>query len=481
MNGAIAITNVTGGMAPFQYSINNGVNYSGTATFSGLAAGMYNVRVKDDYNCESAATMVTVTDGSCPLEFSGTIIWEHDDVSGVRNATVNLTGAGTGNDLTDINGDYLISIPLAVGNYILKPVKNLNKLNGLTVADAIAVQQHVTQNNPITDPYKLISADVNKSNSITTLDATLINQVLLGSPQANAIFNTSWRFVPASYALPLPPWGFPEQINLNGVNGNQTDKDFIGIKLGDLVSTYANPANFGGGSSGIGPFSWKVEEQVLEAAGPLSALFTTGAFDNLAGLQCAFQFDAARLRFDSLKILTAIPLAPTDFGLINVDSGEIRLAWSTAQSVDLSPGDETFRFYFTVLQPGGLLSDVLALNDSLLPGMAFDTGLQETGVELQFFNATGVNDPVALNGPRLLQNRPNPFSNVTTIGFVLPAAGEAQLRVLDVNGREISRFNNTYPAGYNEETIRVEGISGVLYAELVTPWGVVVRKMVAVR
>ena len=301
----------------------------------------------------------------------------------------------------------------------------------------------------------------------------------MNNPQANAIFNTSWRFVPASYALPLPPWGFPEQINLNGVNSNQTDKDFIGIKLGDLVSTYANPANFSGDS--LDPLVWKVEEQELEAAGPLSALFTTGAFDNLAGLQCAFQFDAARLRFDSLKILTAIPLAPTDFGLVNVDSGEIRLAWSTAQSVDLNPGDEAFRFYFTVLEPGGLLSDALALNDSLLPGMAFNSGLEETGVELLYFNATGVNDPAALKGPRLLQNRPNPFSGVTTIGFVLPAAGEAQLRVLDVNGREIIRLNNTYPAGYNEETIQMEGISGVLYAELVTPWGVVARKMVAVR
>jgi hypothetical protein len=45
---------------------------------------------------------------------------------------------------------------------------------------------------------------VNKSNSITTLDATLITQVLQGNPQANAIFKTSWRFVPEAYTFPEP-------------------------------------------------------------------------------------------------------------------------------------------------------------------------------------------------------------------------------------------------------------------------------------
>ena len=35
---------------------------------------------------------------------------------------------------------------------------------------------------------------------------------------------------------------------------------------------------------------------------------------------------------------------------------------------------------------------------------------------------------------QLLQNRPNPFSDRTAIGFVLPEACEAQLRVFDVSG-----------------------------------------------
>ena len=479
MDGQINITNVTGGTAPFMYSINNGTNYTASPTFTGLASGTYQVRVKDFYDCESTAVNVDIAGDVCPLEFSGTIIWEHDDLSGVKDATVNATGPGTGNDLTDANGDYLISIPYAIGNYTLKPVKNINKLNGLSVADALAIQQHLTNFSPITDPYKIVAADVNKSNSISTFDAVLIKQVLLNNPGAHNIFNTSWRFVPASWSLSNPPWGFPEQINLTGVNSNQTGQDFTGIKLGDLVADYADPASLGGGNVSLDPFEWQVEDQVLETSGPVSVLFATGAFDNLAGLQCALRFDTTRLRFDSLKVLPAIPMTPDDFGLGETGLGEIRLAWSTAQSVDLSPGDEAFRLYFTILQPGGLLSSALALADSLLPGIAVNGDFEETTVKLTFSNASSTNDPTTTALPRLLQNRPNPFIRTTTIGFILPAACEAQLRVTDVNGREIWRTNKTYPAGYNEEKIDLEPGAGVLFCELLTPWGTVGNKMVA--
>ncbi|MBK6904250.1 MAG: hypothetical protein IPH04_15990 [Saprospirales bacterium] len=135
----------------------------------------------------------------------------------MNNTVVNLTGAGAGSDMTDVAGNYLIIIPNTTGNFILKPVKNTNKLNGLSSADVTAIQQHVANNTLLPAPFKRIAADVNKSNSINTTDATLINQALLGNPSAlNQI--TSWRFVPASYTFPNPnvPWGFPEQINLSG-------------------------------------------------------------------------------------------------------------------------------------------------------------------------------------------------------------------------------------------------------------------------
>lgn len=61
------------------------------------------------------------------------------------------------------------------------PVKNSNKLNGITVGDIAAIQQHVANTVLIDDPYRQAAADVNKNNSITTFDATIINQALLSA------------------------------------------------------------------------------------------------------------------------------------------------------------------------------------------------------------------------------------------------------------------------------------------------------------
>ncbi|MFN8303116.1 MAG: choice-of-anchor D domain-containing protein [Saprospiraceae bacterium] len=87
-DGQIAITGVTGGMAPYQYSIDNGTNYVATATFTGLAAGTYQVKVKDANNCESAAVSVTV--GSTPATFTANA---GPDESTCVNGTIQLNGS----------------------------------------------------------------------------------------------------------------------------------------------------------------------------------------------------------------------------------------------------------------------------------------------------------------------------------------------------------------------------------------------------
>ena len=50
-----------------------------------------------------------------------------------------------------------------------------------------------------------------------------------------------------NFLNPNVPWGFPKQIDLTDVSGSVSGQDSKGIKLGDVVSTWANPANFGNG------------------------------------------------------------------------------------------------------------------------------------------------------------------------------------------------------------------------------------------
>lgn len=173
---------------------------------------------------------------------SGYIFWEHDGVTGVKDVIVSLSGAASGVDTTDASGYYEFTVPV-LGSYTLTPVKNINKLNGVTSADVTAIQQHVTNITLLAAPFKRIAADVNKSNSISTFDATVINQCLLGNPSAFPQFKSSWRFVPSSYSFPNPniPWGFPEVLNIT-ISGDSFANNFIGIKCGDVNGT-CNPAN----------------------------------------------------------------------------------------------------------------------------------------------------------------------------------------------------------------------------------------------
>ncbi|MBK7936519.1 MAG: hypothetical protein IPJ82_05295 [Lewinellaceae bacterium] len=353
-----------------------------------------------------------------PIAVSGAVIWEHDDVSGVNNATVNLTGSATGSDQTDNNGQFLITTGLSGGSFTLKPVKNLNKFNGVNAGDVTAIQQHVGNAVPIADNYKKVCADINKSNSITSLDASILNQALLGNPAANAIFNTSWRFVPSNHVLGNPPWGFPEQRTYTNIFTSQTGQDFIGMKIGDVTTVYANPANFGNGE----PLVLLGKDRVLQAGETFTLEINAEPLNDLAAFQCAMRFDPDQLQFIDIQPLTALPLAADNFGTYNIAGGEIRLVWAQATGMAIPEAAPVFKLTFTAQQSGGKLSEVFELDESELAALAFTGALNESKVELQFSDLTATHNPAGANGVQLFQNRPNPFSGTTAIGFVLPEA-----------------------------------------------------------
>ncbi len=461
---------------------------NGNGQASGQVFQPFNTSVQynlsyDNLPASSCIFHVSVTFSNCTVDISGAILSSTDFSTGVKDAVISLTPTIPSlTTLSGVDGTYGFTVNYFAPPLTIKPVKNINKFNGVTVADVTAIQQHVANTTQLPAPFRRIAADINKSNSITALDASILNQALLGNPNANAIFNTSWRFVPTSHFFQDPNnfwWAFPDQISLpGGLMSNQTGKNFWGVKIGDVAPAWANPANFGAGE----PLALRSNDRVLKAGELFDVVFNVGQLDDLAAFQFGLRFDPTQLRFEAAEsIAGGLPLTPDHFGIHNVAEGEIRAVWSRATGLAVPEAAPAFQLRFMALESGGALSEALYLDEELLPARAYTAALAESGVELQIDQASGTNDPAAHpTGLRLLQNRPNPFSGRTVAGFVLPAAGAVQLRVLDVNGREIARIDKTYPAGYNEETLRLDGFSGVLYLELTTPWGVLGRKMVAV-
>jgi len=82
----------------------------------------------------------------------------------------------------------------------------------------------------------------------------------------------------------------------------------------------------------------------------------------------------------------------------------------------------------------------------------------------------------------LYQNRPNPFNGVTWIGFYLPEATVATLRILDETGRLVYMRHAEFDKGEQYITLTADelGATGVMYYELTTPTNRAVKKMVRV-
>ncbi|MBS1261432.1 MAG: hypothetical protein MAG453_00753 [Calditrichaeota bacterium] len=60
--------------------------------------------------------------------------------------------------------------------------------------------------------------------------------------------------------------------------------------------------------------------------------------------------------------------------------------------------------------------------------------------------------------------RPNPFNAVTTIGIALPVAGEVEVVVYNVNGREVAELaDGSFPAGRHAFTFDATGLASGIY------------------
>lgn len=156
-------------------------------------------------------------------------------MEGVR---VDLGGSASASVYTDSLGNYqFVNMP-AAGNFNIKPVHDQNDLNGVTTYDLVLISKHNLAIEALDSPWKMIAADVNQSNSITTFDIVEARKVILGINPSFAT-NSSWRFLPAytTFNNPLNPFQGgvpPDNINILNLQQNYTGADFKGIKVADV-------------------------------------------------------------------------------------------------------------------------------------------------------------------------------------------------------------------------------------------------------
>jgi len=397
----------------------------------------------------------------------------------VTNVEISLSydPAYSNSDITHTNqfGQYTFDDNEHGNDYYLRGKKNTDCNNGVSTLDLIQIQKHLLGIEALDSPYKMIAADANRSNTVSVIDLLELRKLILGyySEFPN---NTSWRFGNVVPGLDGNyPWGFKETIEIEALDQDIHDADFIGVKIGDvngdaLTNTLTSPIRPRSNTS----LQLQMDDLSVENGKQFRMDIRSGNFTDIAGFQMALQLRGLKVE----RIISGkLELADENYNITS--DGKILLSWNSSTVVSTLPNEVLFSLEVTPYLSGNL-SDLVYLSNSSLQGEAYaGNELDLIDLELSIYNRA--NHSVE---NELFQNEPNPFSTNTTIRFQLEQPGIATICFYDLSGRLLKELNNHFERGMNVIEISNEELSlseGVILCQLRSNKFVAVQRMVIIR
>ncbi|MCB0633801.1 MAG: T9SS type A sorting domain-containing protein, partial [Lewinella sp.] len=424
------------------------------------------VLVQDNMiNCETASNVGSI---------SGTIANEKSKP--IDGVDVELSGNSIQSMETPADGHYIFSDLGRNYDYTVTPFLDAAPLNGVSTFDLVLMSKHILDVQPLSSPYQIIAADVNRSKTITTLDAIQLRRLILNI-DTRFTNNTSWRFIPRDFKFQdsKDPWltSFPEVINVNNLQGDLTDQDFVAIKVGDLNFNALTNALEAQPRTMAGRFLMDVPEQEMKRGEVYRIDFTSSELEQVQGYQFTLLLDPESILLEDLDYGVA---EAGNFGLRFVEEGLISTSWNkSGTGKEHFTGDD--RLFTLVLraQKDVRLSEVLRISNRLTIAEAYDVDDQLLEVGINYGT-----EQVTTAGFELYQNVPNPFRQETSISFYLPTDEQVSIRIYDAGGRTVKMIRGGYGAGYHQLKIDRDelGAAGLMYYTLTAGEYTATRKMV---
>jgi hypothetical protein len=309
----------------------------------------------------------------------------------------------------------------------------------------------------------MIAADANKSGSITTFDIVELRKLILGVYQ-ELPNNTSWRFVDKSFAFPNPlnPFAtlFPENISVADAQSSAFAEDFVSVKIGDVNNTAAANSLMSSDDRTSSTLLFDAEDRKVKAGETFEVTFK--AAEAVQGYQFTMALNGLKV-----KDVTALSehMTAANFGIFD-DALTTSFDGKTA-------GEFVVTFVAT---KAGRLSEMVQVSNRITKAEAYERGSSNRmSVAFRFDGKT-----IAGVGFELYQNVPNPFVDKTQIGFYLPEAAQATLRIQDSAGRLVYEQSAAYGKGYNSIWLdrALVPTVGVLYYTVETATDKATKKMI---
>lgn len=395
-----------------------------------------------------------------------------EEVYPVEATEMQLSGGSSRIFMTDAAGDYQFE-DLAYGeDYTVAPHKDQDHRNGVSTFDLILIQKHILGTALLDSPYKLIAADANNSRSITTLDLIQIRKLVLNIDTKFAN-NTSWRFVDADYNFPdaTNPWAgyFPEFKNINNLDRTEL-VNFVGIKVGDVNSSaQVNNAQAIRPRAAEDMLEIHTEEMNMQQGKVYTVSFKAN-MEDIMGYQFTLEVDQAKARI--VDVQEGIAKAP-NFGVF-AEAGVLTTSFHRSGEETLA-GEVLFSLTLRATADGAL-SEAIGISSRYTIAEAYAMDDEELAIGL----LVGKDD--SPSAYLLSQNRPNPFTTETVIGFNLPEAMEAVVEFRDMSGRRALLRTGNYTQGYNELRLQADELpaTGVYFYTLYAGDFAATRKLVLI-
>ncbi|MDQ3015618.1 MAG: T9SS type A sorting domain-containing protein [Bacteroidota bacterium] len=424
-------------------------------------------------NKDFCVTFIIITDnnGVCEetgLVLAGEIFTEHTDAVGNVNVNLSSPNATYPGVITSNDGKFTFDNLTSGYDYTIVPDRNDDARNGVSTLDLVKIQKHLLGRELFTSGYQYVAADANNSESVSAIDLLEIRKLILGLYD---VFpnNESWRFIRNQGELaPGNPWPFAEIINIDDFNSNtQEDMTFTGVKIGDVNnSAKANATQ-------ILP---RNGQRLLHMAGVSKGDMNPGALIEVkfilpeitSGFQWTLELNG--LTFVDVRS-TDIPIDMSNVGVLK--NGIVTMSWN-GEMVEGNQNQQQSIVLILQVNEAGELGDMIRLNSKVTSAEAYSQTGEILNVDLSFENDLTFTDFA------LYQNKPNPWSGQTLIGFDLPVAALATMTVYDVAGKVVKVVEGEYKAGYNTIMLTSRDIPtpGVLYYRLESGLYSATKKMV---
>ena len=420
------------------------------------------VTVQDNLNnaCSAGATQSTI---------AGTVASENGAV--VRDVAVAATNAGVtaGTATTSAAGTYSIATNARGANVQVRATKTISddKYAGVTTYDIALISKHILDIAPLSTPYKMIAADVDRSGDINANDMLQLRRFILHI--SSDLLAGNFRFVDKSYSFrnPANPFAedFAEVANLTSVPVS-AQANFVAVKIGDVNQDYTAQLTNGLVVRGARTLVLNANDMDVVAGNEYTVNVASDNF-NAAALQGTFTLNNATVK--SVKAGNLNNMSDVNFGIF---ADKVTAAWNGTATATA----DVFTINF-VANKSGKLSEILSIGSALTPAVAYDAQGNDMNVTLKFNTGKVSGGEFALYA-----NTPNPVAQSTKIGFNMPKEGAAKMTFYTVDGKVLRVVNGDYKAGYNEINVAKSdlGTTGVVYYRLETADQAATKKMIII-